>query len=153
MNTERLEHLARWLEGGAQHARVRFDMTTGYELIAEEFNPDAPSDCGAVCCIAGAAVQFFATDQEKLERHAAFKIGLEEDDEDEPLDWRVVFDQAQDLLELSREQAAELFVPGNGGEITDYAGTLHSYNDPAWAARTIRHLIATGEVDWDEVIV
>jgi hypothetical protein len=145
MNTERLTKLAEWLEAGATHERITFDMQCGVT-----FNDDGDGrafvegtkdfeDCRTTCCIAGAAVQFFA-DQETLDAlRDDFNAKYEEE-----LTWTNVFEQAADLLGLSYQEAEDLFTPD-----VSLGGTLKCFSDPAWAARTIRHLISTGEVDWE----
>lgn len=142
MHIERLTALANWLEGGAQHKLrignrdVVFDMNVGIKPLAgvgEEFDP---SSCGTACCVAGAAVEFFAPEeatkliQRSWEEAAgliddvitrgddptemddewwndALAIGFQGGDPEHPL----IFEQAQKLLGLSHEQASMLFLP------------------------------------------
>lgn len=151
MNTERLTYLAEWLEGGATHKGFRFDMATGLKMIVDEaYNPDDPEHnfCETQCCIAGATVQFFGVfDGYNLTPDDVLEDGFWRDDD--PIHtvaseqgWDSTFEHAQELLDLSYQQATALFLPGEGTG-------LSQFNDPAWAARTIRHLIATGVVDWN----
>lgn len=114
MNVERLTTIAEWLEAKApaRNGVVRFNM--------QHF--DARTECGAVCCIAGAAVHFFHPDWIHLFHEQ-------------------IFGNAAALLELDSDTADTLFfampVRVQLGEIpTD------------WAARCVRKLIATGQVDW-----
>jgi len=114
MNIERLTVICEWLEAGAPHK----DGVDGFDMRAlVRYTP-----CGAVCCIAGAASQFFGGKGESF------------------------FIQAANLLELDCKTAERLFYAFNGspeeGRIDPATIT------PAWAARCIRKLIATGEVDW-----
>lgn len=153
MNTERLTHLAEWLEGGAKHKGFRFDMSTGLRVIVDEdYNADNPEHnyCTTQCCIAGATVQFFGaikgwnvTPDDVLDLG---HINYEAEDPEDALvyeqGWDTTFAYAKELLELTHEQAEALFLPG-------HSEGLSEFNDPAWAARTIRHFIATGVVDWD----
>ena len=77
-------------------------------------------ECGTTCCIAGAAIQFFETDS----------------DPNTPLQ------TAARLIGLDSRDASELFYA------TDVDDPLENIS-AAWAARCIRKLIATGEVDWE----
>lgn len=141
MNIERLTAIAEWLENGAPH--VRFDMSKGFAI---EVDPnDVTNVCGTSCCLAGAAVQFFDAPKEKTEElltEVKDNEDLEDDNYFVEYEWENIFNEAMQLLGLDHETAYALFRPDNG-----YGG-LDRFNDPAWAARTIRHLIATGEVDW-----
>lgn len=80
---------------------------------------DPFASCGTTCCIAGAAVEFFGN-------------GGRDD---------IAYTAAR-LLGLEELPWMRLFIPAfrkaRIGDIT-----------PAWAARCIRKLIATGEVDWE----
>ena len=78
------------------------------------------TECGTTCCIAGAAVAFFGR---------GFPIGGTEN-------W------AAQLLGLDGKNADNLFYVGG---IDDPLKSI----TPAWAARCIRELIATGKVDWE----
>ncbi|QWF18679.1 hypothetical protein [Lysobacter capsici] len=144
MNTERLTTLAQWLEAGAKHEKITFDITRGILVKnIDEFDPSKPTECQTTCCIAGACVQFYGDMSDLVEeaddrtyRNGNTPVPAE-------LTWRDVRDQAAQLLGLSDSTAMRLFSP----ELF-FGGDLKDYNDPAWAARTIRHLIATGESDW-----
>jgi len=136
MNIERLTELAEWLERGApeQKGVTKFDMgdficleeykthTDMWEKYKEGALDEADSilrRCGTACCIAGAAVMFYS-------KHPALS--------------RLQYNEAddgRDLLDLTAEQSNRLFFPRNLDLIT-----------PSWAARCIRKLIETGEVDW-----
>ncbi|MBS7457714.1 hypothetical protein [Coralloluteibacterium stylophorae] len=151
MNLDRLDTLARWLEDGAKHERITFDMTKGIAIKTTElFDPEKPTECGSSCCIAGAAVQFFG-DLSDLDPYMVARRLEEErrygDDAEEEVQfrWGDIMDDAAELLGLTPGQARALFEPGMH-PIWPY--TYEEYNDPAWAARTIRHLMATGEVSW-----
>jgi hypothetical protein len=73
-----------------------------------------------MCCIAGATEQFFG------EKDYYFSMG---------------FVDAPELLGLERSVARELFMP-------EYWMCNPEIYTPPWAARCIRKLIKTGEVDW-----
>lgn len=140
MNEERLNILAEWLEGGAQHERITFDMSTGlaYDEIVE-LDPNKIAQCGSSCCIAGAAVQFFNNPPAMIET-ALKKRDINESKTEIP--WWTVKEEAASLLDLDVKTAHLLFEPAGGEKLAEY-------NDPYWAGRVIRRLIATGEVDWD----
>lgn len=76
--------------------------------------------CGTTCCIAGAAATFFTATT-----YPGFSAG-------------------QKVLDLSSGKAQTLFCP----HIDRHVESLDAIT-PAWAARCIRKLIATGEVDWE----
>lgn len=80
------------------------------------------AECGTTCCIAGAAIQFFGGGDG----------GMPED-------------KATALLDLDCTTASNLFY---GGIMTVDGQVDLEDITPAWAARCIRKLIATGEVDW-----
>lgn len=152
MNIERLTRLAEWLEGGAMHHRINFDMNKGISI--EEVPPTVEelSACGTSCCIAGAAVQFFDEDFDEWLRGMIAPT----DDELEAVagtetevGWYSVLVKARRLLELSEKQAESLFEPHARHDRFTDRGDLAYYNDPDWAARVIRNLIATGAVDWE----
>jgi hypothetical protein len=137
MNIERLEYIALWLEGGAMHEKITFDMRQGVrfkELIPMDLN--ATMACGAACCIAGAATWFF-NDVPKMLREDVREM---ERAGRHFLHWGRTQAEARQLLELSEDATDALFQPSYGD--------LDQFNDPAWAARVIRNLIATGKVDW-----
>jgi len=141
MNIKRLTKLAEWLEGGAKHQHLWFDMGVGYQIIDEPLKKGDPLSCNTACCIAGAAFYFFMPNDEVRKR---LTLG-EENSEDwrTSISWRTLHGKARCLLALDWEQSTRLFTPHEY-----YPVELHEFTDPAWAARTIRHLIATGEVDW-----
>ncbi len=175
MQKERLLALACWLEGGAHHKlqihgrEVVFDMANGIKVLADVGQDFDPNTCGTACCIAGAAVEFFAPERairllsEVREEVEGFDEGTDEEDpiERESL-WDIslqakfytdgfglgVAEIAENLLGLTTEQARKLFVPNNQPSLSH--SSLRDFNDPARAARVIRHGVATGQFDWDE---
>ena len=147
MNIELLTKIAEWLEGGAKHQTMQFDMTTGITFNEEEFDPDDATECQSSCCIAGAAVQFHGETQGLVDTM------FEQDEQLEggEMPWWMVREKAADALGLDRLVARGLFDPANydeNGREVFGLGRLSEYNDPAWAARVIRKLIATGNIDW-----
>lgn len=138
MNVERLTRLAEWLEAGAPHERIKFDMTSGILVsVTEGFDPSKPSACNTSCCIAGATVEFYGNVDALATTHGY--ATFYHDPKFRELGWNEVRDEAEKLLGLEWDVAEDLFVPAD----------LEEVNDPAWAARTIRHLIVTGEVNWE----
>lgn len=153
MNKKRLAEIATWLEGGAKHERLNFDMAKGIFVRTDEEVPLDQVDlskCSTSCCIAGAAVEF-AHPNDVGYLHSLL-AGGEADSDDAGNSgyqgvWGMISDEARELLDLDYSTANELFRPdeyGNGPY-----GDLESYSNPAWAARVIRKLIKTGEVDWE----
>lgn len=145
MNIDALTEIAEWLEAGAPHKGdlTGFDMTT-YGLH---------NSCGTVACIAGAAVDFHRADlfQRALGSWSEAPIAVP------PV--------AREILGLTYNQSEVLFCPcdDTDEDYPDDRGDLcevyfeddedqdwirHGDIDAAWAARTIRHLIATGRVNW-----
>lgn len=145
MHIERLTTLAEWLEAGAPHERISFSMKDGitvevtYNTTEEELN-----SCKTACCIAGAAVMFFNDGDGKiLQTFLNDDKPMAPDDAQEMMvSWDDVQDTALELLDLEVDPldiGHSLFM---GGEFA-----LREIDAP-WAARTIRHFIATNEVDW-----
>lgn len=120
MNKERLEIIATWLEAGAPHKHG----VDGFSM--REYRRS--DGCDTVCCIAGAAQQFFAPEA----------VGLPES----------IHAAAQLLLDLHDTHADRLFMPLN--DFADFSAGPNKpgYVTPMRAAKVIRHLMATGEVDW-----
>lgn len=143
LNIAALDRVAKWLEAGAPCTATPggvpvtgFDMSRGVAIDAE--------GCGTVCCIAGAACQFEGV------TNAAAGIMLADDRTGYELGWwgaNGVAMQAQEILGLTSEQADSLFTPigYNSDEWEDDYRPLTA----ALAARVIRHLIATGDVNWE----
>lgn len=124
MNIERLEIIAEWLEAGAPHRDGQgFNMETWSKKDHTDY---AGAKCGTVMCIGGAANQFFGEGTAGLAMVDEPGVGIE-------------------ILGLTRKQTVALFYPY-------VLGALSSRNwssiTPQHAARVIRHLIATDEVDW-----
>ncbi len=142
MNKRRLAAIARWLEAGAPHKKnvVGFSMLDG--IVVHEVKKTAKEtlSCGTTCCIAGAAVQFFNDPENFVRTYANPSVYL---GERKVLSWGATVNEAQELLGLGYSKARELFIPAERAK-------LEQYNNPAWAARVVRGLIATGEVDWEK---
>lgn len=158
INRERLDTLARWLEAGAPHDKLVFDMAVGivYRIPLEE--DEKENLCQTSCCLAGAAVEFFdpSTDDERME--VAEYLEADQHCELYQMMWSDVRHRANELL-FGPEPDID---PNDGDEYDSYistidklfvpsarfGGDLGDYNDPAWAARTLRRFMDTLEVDW-----
>jgi hypothetical protein len=120
MNKRRLAAIARWLEAGAPEKKG-----------VKGFNMKEFGGCGTACCIAGTARQWWAPNDERSGWHtdivSAEVLGMEEDK----------LGGEYSILR-NDSNADKLFFP----DVPMISVT------PAWAARCIRKLIATGEVDW-----
>lgn len=135
-----LDRVAKWLEAGAPHVVVDNDgrRLDGFDM---EYGV-TQAQCGTSCCIAGAVYQFQQLGEPK--NTANF--------------WNEVSPRAKDFLvgqydgedhtEEQRDELAKLFLPWEYYETEDGGKQSDHFNDTANAARVIRHLIATGYVDW-----
>ncbi len=149
MNKQRLIELAEWLEAGAPHKYITFDMNKGLFIEAQEAEDLSDINrCETSCCIAGAAVMFFNDPQEMLKREMfAYHMNAEDvlaRGGEMELNFANVMDEAMELLDIGPEDAAELFRPR--------ALTLDEVNDPQLAAKVIRNFIATECVAWRELM-
>lgn len=140
MNLTRMVMLAEWLEAGAPHK----DNVIGFKMDNWMFPRSSGNTCGTVCCLAGATVQFF-------------------NDEGKPFidEWDVynvkgrnVSQYAKELLGLEHDTAHALFMaeglrPDDDNPYDSYADVMRRIT-PDHAARVVRHLLATGIVDWVE---
>lgn len=148
MNIALLTKIAEWLEAGGHHVDekglpVTFNMAKGLAFDVEDNEYTASANdyegCGAVCCIAGAAIQF------SNPRFLTPDVVARETGEAE---WGRISAAAADTLGLDLSTAYRLFDPPRYNAL--FRGQeLSDFNDPAWAARVIRHLLATGDVDWE----
>ena len=124
-NVSILEEVADWLEAGAKHTvdhPINFDMRYFYRK----------NHCGSVACIAGAIVQF--------------NNGVDLD----TLELSGILLEAKSVANLTDEESNYLFAPADDPEQLEDYGVCHEDIDSHWAARTIRHFIKTGIVDWVE---
>lgn len=135
-----LDRVASWLEAGAPHVLVGEDgrRLDGFDM---EYGV-AQGECGTSCCIAGAVYQF--QELGYAGNYANY--------------WGEVAPLTKDLLvgekgesshiDNCRDELSKLFLPWGyyeteeGGRESDY------FNDTAKAAQVIRHLLATGYIDW-----
>ena len=129
----RLTEVIEWLERGARHFERNGAVIEGFDMgVGVEYR-----DCGAVCCIAGALCQF-------NEPFEVGKYGLEQD-------WRGgdgVRARAARLLGFDCDSP-----DGQGRTIAVRLFRENRENDhitAAVAAATLRHFLATGELDWPE---
>lgn len=147
MNIERLTKIAEWLENGALHEHIKFDITNGFVFRLVP-GSDVKPTCATSCCLAGAAVQFF-NDPAKLIAKAIelnWSRNFIGSDKQE-IAWIVINGEARELLDLDILQADALFEPWFRGN-QSFLGHNESedFNDAALAAKTIRNFIATGGI-------
>lgn len=125
MKTDRILEIADLIEAG------RDDMAFDMETYGTQNH-----DCGSAACIAGWANARYG----KTGRASAFKpvrAAALNDPHDNPHGY------AAETLGLSAPVASSLFVPNSCDEgVSIFAVTADH------AVRTLRHLAATGEVDW-----
>ena len=120
---ERLIEIAEWLEAGgdARGTVAGFNMSDWRNV----------TNCGSVCCIAGALVEFEAQRTGATVAHVLASVGGG-------------FHQTGEYLaEMDFNSAYDLFIPPeelNFGRIT-----------PDEAAATVRGYLETGDVSWDHV--
>lgn len=114
-----------WLDAGARHTNYGFNMdythkTGGYDYTG--------TPCGTAMCIAGAIAQFNG------------------------LNTRLLPEEVAEVIDISEQDGARLFYASNDDYygVADMLpeGTKFEKITPQWAARVIRHYLATGEVDW-----
>ncbi len=122
------EPVLTWLDAGAPHTNgVGFNMDQFRALHASDY---ANKDCGAACCIAGALAQFNGLNTKDYVEGVGEQLGMSDDDV------RRLF------YADNGEYAEDCLHCGNmvGGDL--------SIITPTMAAATIRHFLATGEVEW-----
>lgn len=152
MNVQRLTKIAEWLEAGAPHVGI----VTGFDMqnFIREGDAIGTNECGTSCCIAGAAVQFKQQREHRRRyRNTSELVGMLWENEKLRSEYgnssehhEAAFLARKDLG-LTADQARKLFY-GNYKQRRCWRQIpLHEIN-AAWAARTIRHLIKTGKVDW-----
>lgn len=125
IHRKRLEILADWLEKGGETQHMKFRMDVFMILKdasgANTWHPKLA--CSTACCMAGALVQTFAP-REVFQQHPY------------SIDW---LHEAGKLSGLSFEKAMCLFAPSRV-DMQEITATK--------AAKVVRHLLATGNVDW-----
>ena len=147
MNTTRLAKIAEWLEAGGWDGVRGFDIRES--LAFSKMDPCSPRDYLSqedhYCAIEGAAVSLFGDIENVASTCKESPDGGWIADE-----WAVIVEAAS-VLGLDIDTAVALFLPARrinySGQITRSVN-IDTYNDPAWAARVIRKLIAVGVVDW-----
>ena len=120
MKTERILEIADLIEAGRDD--MTFDMTT--------FGT-ADTECGTAACIAGWAVARYGAcgQQHDFDHERPLRAGVDE--------------YARRGLCLTEEEARSLFLPNPRRDGLGLAEVTADH-----AVRTLRHLAATGEVDW-----
>lgn len=133
MNEQRLMLIADWLDAGARHPNIQFDMRHTIELRAEndrvieepsEHWVRSPRHCHA--CIAGVAAMTYSP----IETTLAFSVNT---------DRKSIFNIARKALDLTHTEALQLFVP--------YVGLPYEKITPKMAAAAIRSFVATGVIN------
>lgn len=121
LDVEKLEYVAKWLEAGAPHTPEGqgFNMDEWVIYSGEDY--DAVDYQGHAC---GTAMCIGGALEQFFGAGTVNKVGLEGSDRE----WTL---------------ADQLFYPW------DHFSQAINYNDPLLAAKVIRHLIATGEVNWE----
>lgn len=160
LNLERLDALAKWLEAGAPHDKLVFDMNVGIVYrVPLDVDEVAPNACKTSCCIAGAAVQFFGEQQDDgkppLWNTASWDIDETSGCELFQVPWYDVKQEASSLLFGPEPDDEEEYAKYkrltralfNPDTVYDFV-RLPDFSDSKWAARTVRRLMETGEVDW-----
>jgi hypothetical protein len=140
MNIEKLERIASWLESGAPETNGITSFNMGV-FIAPKVDEDFEPRCGTQCCIAGAALQFEAEVPYGRAFDVLYRFNRKPDE------------VAMEILGLSVSQAQDLFYAQAAMDLIPLSederdGDELDHVGPAWAARCIRNLMATGEVDW-----
>ena len=158
LNVKALERVADWLERGAPHEEapgMHFDMMP--MILVPDYSPRDENWCGTACCIAGAVITFEQPNliPEMLAEGACISKTYDRNNSVNVFVWS----KAVDLLGIEEYEAAMLFAPfdadedelaENMPEVDQSCWPFKSQNiTPAWAAATVRHVIATGEVRWD----
>jgi len=132
----RLERVARWLEQGAPHEILDNGMDVRWFCMDVGVNF---TECGAVCCVAGAVVEFNDPYDVDLIRASRNEAG--------EMPWDSVRDRAMTLLGLDPYSAMEsqfatkLFRDG---------GTENEWITAEIAAQVLRYYLETGELDWEK---
>lgn len=134
MNIKLLTQCAAWLEAGAPHVETPNGPINGFDMSYFFNRHVLRNACRTTCCIAGYVLQ----------------IAGEGENSSGPC----FTDAAADLLEMDELQAQQLFDPESISlerkDHIDGPNYIRNHNiTPDWAARATRHLIATGEVDWE----
>ena len=113
-----------------QRMELGFDMDMWFKqedergkvILGDYYKPVPLHDCDTVCCLGGTANLIWGKSRTR-----------EEIDDDQ---------RAKKILGLDYEEGDKLFYPKN------YWSVFQEHLVAANAAKVIRHLIATGEVDW-----
>ena len=134
MNTERLTVLAKLLESANSNGVICIPLPNGTEALPSKFDMEYWAEhnlikyrdvCGTASCIGGTANLLWSQDRSSF--------GIES------------IGNARELLGLERRVADDLFYPW---KLWAYLDAEPEARSPKAAAKVIRHLIATGEVDW-----
>lgn len=132
IHKKRLAILAEWLEAGGEAPHIKFGMYTYLKLLDKNGNEtyDKNEACNSICCMAGALAQTFGDPSTNVLWLSHVGIGISE--------------YARKLVGLDQIEGNALFEP---------AGLDFRSITPQQAARVVRHLIATGNVDWSASVM
>lgn len=144
MNVEKLMRVVEWLEAGVPvvDKMVGFNMAgiiepAGIYYAVQNDGSEYFPECGTVCCIAGALVQFEMQD----------RLGQMADCDDEAYDAGFVVNNSiietgSLLADIDGDTGIRLFIPNiDLGRAT-----------PAEAAKVLRNFIESGKITWHEVV-
>jgi hypothetical protein len=146
MNVDKLVRVAEWLEAGAPTVGKLAGFNMADTIEYAPFSSATQNDgrhmehqCGTICCIAGAVVQFelqeiygeMADNDDAVMVKHEFVVG------------KSILTTAADIIGIDDDTADRLFVP---------AGVSLHNATPEQGATVIRELIATGEVNWAQFV-
>ncbi len=152
MNIVAINALAGLLENIPSRFEQGFNMssylaTQGDEAFDED-HTNVGHHCGTTACIAGWASSFLQRDGTLLnEARTHAQMALMHSDGIGHPSWNTHAGLAAGLLGLDSEEAERLFEPMN----TDFERDDIEWSEvsPRQAAKVLRHLAKTGEVDWN----
>lgn len=151
MNITAINTLARLLDNIPSKFDTGFNMG-GYirdvrdELeFGDEVKTHVGHQCGTTACIAGWASLHVTKEGTLLSKGRTSNEIYEVADELDGTDLSTYATAAQNILGLDDDQAALLFEPMNFGDHGN-----HDWDEvtPRQAAKVLRHLVKTGDVDW-----
>lgn len=142
MNITAINTLAELLENIPPETKQGFNMISYFREVDERYASDddrtnVNHQCGTVACVAGWAAIYLKNDgQGVLKRPRAHtSIGN-------------TIRTANEIMGLDQLQSRKLFEPMNNGPHKDIIKDWSKVT-PGQAAKVLRHLASTGEVDWE----
>lgn len=125
MNKQAINTLATLLEDIPMSCNMGFNMGDYHTVTEYVAETHVPHECGTVACIAGWSALWQRMDGKGLLKQARQGVGGDE------------HSVAEEILGLDGDQADDLFLSDTGSNIT-----------PKMAAKVLRNLADTGQVDW-----